>query len=65
MRWAEHVARTGAGEKFIRFCGNVWMEQTTRKTEAEIGEWDQTGCERDWIVCVCVGGGGVDVPCSG
>jgi hypothetical protein len=23
MRWAEHVARTGAGEKFIRFCGNV------------------------------------------
>jgi hypothetical protein len=45
MRWVLHVARMGLGEKSVQgLGGKARRKETTRKTEAEMGGWDQNVC---------------------
>jgi hypothetical protein len=44
MRWAGHVARFGRGEKSAQgFGGKARRKETTWKTKAWVGRWDQNG----------------------
>jgi hypothetical protein len=47
MGWAEHVARMG--DKREGIGGKVLRRVTTRKTEAQMEEWDQNGSWGDWL----------------
>jgi hypothetical protein len=44
MKWERACSRNGGGEKSVRgFGGKARRKQNTRKTEEQIGGWDQNG----------------------
>jgi hypothetical protein len=50
MRWTGHVARIGEEKKFERVFGEkARRKESTRKTKAQIGGWDQNESYEDGL----------------
>jgi hypothetical protein len=48
-RWAGHVARMGEERNVYKVLMRARRKETTWKTKAYMGGWDQNGSKGDWL----------------